>query len=779
MSDKLTRFIITINGIVQGVGFRPFVYNLARSCHICGWVNNSSDGVRIDAEGAEDCMASFIRRLKEDAPPLSTIDTFLVENAEPAGYTVFEIRASSTESADRFSNSPEAYISPDVSVCEDCLREMNDPTNRRYRYPFINCTNCGPRFTITKGIPYDRVNTTMSIFPMCEDCAKEYHDPSDRRFHAQPVACETCGPSLSLLDREGNPASQGDEIEKTMELLEAGRIIAIKGLGGYHLACDAKNVDGVRELRKRKHRDGKPFALMAKNMDIVRQYCFVGKKESEILQSVRKPIVLLGKKPGAVLPFEYLSPDNDKLGIMLPYTPLHFLLFSGNLELLVMTSGNRSGEPIYYKDSEAIKGLHGIADYFLTNNREIYIRTDDSVTIVFRDKESVIRRSRGYVPFPVDIAAAVQDFPGRIPSVLACGGELKNTFCLTKGSKAFISHHIGDLENMETLQSFETGIDHFEKIFSVAPEVIAFDKHPDYLSTKYADRLTGIPKIPVQHHHAHIASCMAENNITGKVIGVAFDGTGYGDDGTIWGGEFFVGDYSGFERQAHFEAVPLPGGEIGIREPWRMALSYLLQAYGEDGITHKLPFLDVIEPEKTSLIKQQLAKRINTPLTSSVGRLFDAVSALTGLCNVIEYEGQAAIRLEKAAGTGGNDLYAYAIIPNGPVYQISVRPMIRAIAEDVIGGREPYCIAGAFHRTMADITLAVCRLLKAKTGLNDVVLSGGVFQNRLLLGFTVDNLEKNGFCVFTHSKVPTNDGGISLGQAAIALRKTMEMRTEP
>ncbi len=771
MSNTLTGFIIKINGIVQGVGFRPFVYNLACSCHINGWVNNFSGGVYIEAEGTEEDMKTFLRRLKDEAPPLSFMDTFFVESREPAGYSCFEIRKSSSE------NACEAYISADISVCDNCLKEMNDPNNSRYRYPFINCTNCGPRFTITAGIPYDRANTTMSTFPMCEECAKEYRDPSDRRFHAQPVACSKCGPSLSLLDANGKQISQGSEIETTVELLIKGNIIAIKGLGGYHLACDAKNDRAIGELRKRKHRDRKPFALMAKNIEVVQKYCFVNDQESIILQSVKKPIVLLDRKLETELVIDLISPDNDKIGIMLPYTPLHHLLFDSELELLVMTSGNISSEPIYYRDNEAISGLYKIADYFLTNDRDIYIRTDDSVTSVFRDKECIIRRSRGYVPFPIDITAVVKTFgvsSGCIPSVLACGGELKNTFCITKGNKAFISHHIGDLENIETLVSYETGIEHFKTIFSITPEVIAFDKHPDYLSTKYADNLEGITKFSIQHHHAHIASCMVENNLTGKVIGVAFDGTGYGNDGHIWGGEFFVGDYSGFERQAHFEYVPLPCGEAGIKEPWRMALSYLIQIFGEASIPYNLPFLSGIAPEKTNIVLQQISKQINSPLTSSVGRLFDAVSALIGLCSVIEYEGQAAIRLEKYASAMGISLYPYEIITTGSINQISVKQMIAAIVQDVLNGRDISQISGTFHRTVSQITVDICRLLRDKFDISQVALSGGVFQNRMLLGLTIDNLEANGFCVYTNSKVPTNDGGISLGQVAIALRKYME-----
>lgn len=764
LPDEVTGFVIDITGIVQGVGFRPYVYNLAKSCRICGWVNNFPGGVHIEAEGAQDDLKCFLERLRKEAPPLAVIDKFCAKETGLAGYADFEIRESS------FQNAREAYISPDVSVCDDCLREMNDPNNRRYRYPFINCTNCGPRFTITTGIPYDRINTTMSTFGLCAQCAREYRDPSDRRFHAQPVACGKCGPSLALFDSNGNRISQNNEIEAAVKLLNDGKIVAIKGLGGYHLACDARNSKAVQLLRKRKNRDGKPFALMAKDMDVVFRYCDVLKAESEILKNVQKPIVLLNAKPGIDLSMDFISPDNNKLGVMLPYTPLHYLLFTDKLELLVMTSANRSGEPIYYKDDEAFSGLREIADYFLTHNREIYVRTDDSVTSVFRNKQFIIRRSRGYVPMPIDISAAISN-GGRVPSILACGSELKNTFCLTKGNKAFLSHHIGDLENLETLNAFESGIEHFKKIFSVFPQVVACDKHPDYLSTKYAQGLEGILCIPVQHHHAHIASCMAEHNLTGNVIGIAFDGTGYGDDGQIWGGEFFTGDYTGFERQAHFAYVPLPGGEAAIKEPWRMAVSYLYESSGKNTAFTNLPFLSGIGAAKTDILLQQIKKRIYTPLTSSVGRLFDAVSAILGLCNVIEYEGQAAIRLEKNACTENCRLYPYEILQKESGYEISIRHMISTIAGDVQKGRAVPLIAGSFHQTVAGIALDICRLLREKTGINDVALSGGVFQNHILQSLICDSLEDHGFCVYTHSKVPANDGGISLGQAVIALQQ--------
>lgn len=771
LSETRAARTVKINGIVQGVGFRPFVYNLACSCNIKGWVNNFSGGVYIVAEGTADDIESFLKRLRAEAPPLSIIDSFSAESSDLKGYTCFEIRKSSTE------RSPQAYISPDIAVCSDCLREMNDPKNRRYRYPFINCTNCGPRFTITKGIPYDRINTTMSTFPMCGECENEYLEPSDRRFHAQPVACDKCGPELMLLDADGELIAQGRETETAIELLKSGKIIAIKGLGGYHLACDAENTDAIRQLRSRKRRDGKPFALMGKNMDVIRDYCFVSEKEAKLLQSVMRPIVLLDRKPAIGPQSDLISPDNDKIGIMLPYTPLHHLLFESELKLLVMTSGNISNEPIFFKDDEAIRGLRKIADYYLTNNRDIFIRTDDSVLSVFRNKECLIRRSRGYVPLPIDISAVFNGFEKnkiRVPSILACGGELKNTFCITKGDKAFLSHHIGDLENIETMLSFEQGIEHFKNIFSISPEIAAFDMHPDYLSTKYAEELTGIIKFPIQHHKAHIASCMVENGITGKVIGLAFDGTGYGDDGKIWGGEFFVGDYSRFERRAHFEYVPLPGGDAAIKEPWRMALSYLYEIYGEAAIPFDLPFFKSVETEKLNIVLQQISKRINSPLTSSVGRLFDAVSAICGLSTVIEYEGQAAIRLEKHAKARNAGSYPYETVEKNEKYQISIRKMLEAIVYDVLSGRDISEISAAFHKTLSQISVDICKKLRSEYGINQVALSGGVFQNRLLLGLTIDGLEAQGFSVYTHSKVPTNDGGLSLGQTAIALRNYLE-----
>ncbi|MFZ5986072.1 MAG: carbamoyltransferase HypF, partial [Bacillota bacterium] len=656
-NEKTKRFIIDVKGIVQGVGFRPFIYNLARTHIIKGSVSNYPGGVRIEAEGIEDMLFSFIQKIKLEAPPLSYIEHLNYEEADLAGYKDFKIRESSHDSPH------ETLISPDIAVCEDCLGEMNNPDDRRYLYPFINCTNCGPRFTITTNIPYDRVNTTMQGFKMCRECEDEYSDPFNRRYHAQPTACSKCGPKIVLLDGEGNMVAKGQEFKKAHELFAAGKIIAVKGLGGYHLACDAKNSAAVMELRRRKIRDGKPFALMAKDMDTVYKYCYVNKKEQELLLSIKKPIVLLERKLECDLDVRSIASDSNRLGVMLPYTPLQYLLFDENIDLLIMTSGNKTGEPIFYKDDEALKGLRNIADYFLIGNRDIYLRTDDSVTSVLGDKEYIIRRSRGYVPFPVDISISLgmKDeawVHTKLPFVLGCGGELKNTFCITKDKRAFLSHHIGDLENIETLRSFDEGIEHFKRIFNVNPDIIAFDKHPEYLSSKYAREAGGLIKVPVQHHHAHIASCMVENRVSSKVIGIAFDGTGYGEDGHIWGGEFFVGDYSHFERAAHLEYVPLPGGEISIREPWRMALSFILKYLSEDMINNIDHFFSSIEPYKVEMVKHQIIKKINTPLTSSMGRLFDGVSSLLGLCNAIEYEGQAAIRLQQIADISTNHVYS-------------------------------------------------------------------------------------------------------------------------
>ncbi len=771
MSHKA--FHIYITGIVQGVGFRPFVYNLAQSLLLKGRVRNAGADVIIEVEGPQDSLDTFVQRIKSNPPPLSKIKSVNVKPIEFAGYSDFEIETSS-----RGGNS-KVYISPDVGVCKDCEREMFDAGDRRYLYPFINCTNCGPRFTIIKGVPYDRPLTTMARFEMCDSCAAEYKNPADRRYHAQPVSCYRCGPRLQLLDHRGETVGAEDIIEAAKRLIAAGDIIAVKGLGGYHLVCDAHNAEAVKRLRERKIRDDKPFALMVKSYKTALQYCQVNEEEKRLLESERKPIVLLQKREGVNLP-EEIAPGNPYLGIMLPYTPVHLLLFhSGTpdsadvpFSALVATSGNRSSEPIYYKDEEAIESLKDIADYFLTNDREIYIRTDDSVTRVAMGKEYIIRRARGYVPFPVTCEIFNK---GEIPAVLACGGELKNTFCLNKGNEFYISHHIGDLENAETLTSFEEGIEHFQKMFGIEYEAVAYDLHPEYLSTKYAADLDVKNKIAVQHHQAHIASCMADNDLEGDVIGVAFDGTGYGEDGNLWGGEFFTGSYKGFKRAAHLEYIPMPGGEKAIKEPWRMAASYLYSLPGPKlEMKELLDLLPEADEAGIKAVHMMMDKKINAPLTSSVGRLFDAVSALLGIRSRIRYEGQAAIELEYAAEKGSFEPYHCEINGNGGIFRICTGNVIKSIIEDRRSGVPISVISSKFHTTVAVMVEKICSLIRQDTGLGRVVLSGGVFQNITLLEQCVGALRNCGFEVYTHSRVPSNDGGISLGQAVMAAAKFMK-----
>lgn len=752
------RYEIKISGIVQGVGFRPFIYDLAKSLFLNGWVNNTGSDVIIDVEGNHQSLNIFINRIKNEAPPLSYIKNMEVQLKPFQGYSDFLIMESVK------SNEKTVYISPDVAICGECEKELLDSNNRRYLYPFINCTNCGPRFTIISGVPYDRVNTTMNKFQMCADCTGEYEDPKDRRHHAQPVSCYNCGPEAEVLDKNGKKIVTDDPVGFAGKKLLEGCIVAVKGLGGYHLACNAANENSVRELRHRKIRDDKPFALMVRDFETALKYCFINKAEKKLLESEKRPIVLMKRKENSGLPYE-IAPGNPFLGIMLPYTPIHLLLFSEirgghKLEALVMTSGNRSSEPIYYKDGEAVENLSGIADYFLSNNRDIYTRTDDSVTRIFRDKEYVIRRSRGYVPFPIT-CRVVKD----TPQILACGGELKSTFCLNKGDEFLMSHHIGDLENVETLISFEDGISHFKKILDFNPEIIAYDLHPEYLSTKYAKSMDLENKIAVQHHHAHIASCMAENDLSEDVIGVAFDGTGYGEDGNLWGGEFFTGKYEKFDRRGHLEYIQMPGGEAAIREPWRMAVSYLNKA---GIVSNSAQYLNKISVNKIDAVIQMIDKNVNSPLTSSVGRLFDAVSALIGLRSDINYEGQAAIELEYITDTEYWGEYQFSIEDSQEIFKVSVDETITGIICDIENGVPKDVISSKFHETVAGIIHAGCIKIRKESGLNKAVLSGGVFQNMILLEKSVSKLECSGFKVFVHSKVPANDGGIALGQAVIA-----------
>lgn len=755
---------ISVRGIVQGVGFRPFVYGVAVKYNLRGWVYNTSEDVRIEVEGDAEAIEQFELELRTKAPPLARIEDITVEYGPPAGYESFDIRHSEAQEGKY------QLISPDVATCKPCLDELLDPGDRRYRYPFTNCTNCGPRFTIIEDMPYDRPKTTMRSFQMCPQCQAEYDNPLDRRFHAQPNACPKCGPQVELLDNEGNLVTGLDPVAAAGQLLREGKIVAVKGLGGFLLACDATNDTVVRTLRQRKKRSSKPFAIMVATVEGAKEHCYVSPEEEDLLRAPQSPIVLMRWRADSSVSRE-VAPNLLFLGIMLPYTPLHHILLRDTGLPLVMTSGNLSEEPIARDNDEALRRLHGIADYFLVHNRDIYSRYDDSVAMVERGTSQLVRRARSYAPYPIHL-------PFDVGQVLGCGAEEKNTFCLTKDNYAFVSQHVGDMENMETLEHFDATISLYKRLFHIEPEVIAYDLHPDYLATEYARELagSGVKLVGVQHHHAHIASCMADNGLETPVIGVAFDGTGMGADGNIWGGEFLVVDYSSFRRVGHLEYLPLPGGAAAIKRPYRTALGYLLTLLGEDGLSHDLPVITDSDNTETEVIKRQLERRINSPLTSSMGRLFDAVSALLGIRGQIGYEGQAAVELEMAAHayygkeavSDTGESYPFHIVEDEGMSIVQLKDLLSAVIEDLRQGVPTARISAKFHSTVAQMTGEICRLIANETGIRQVALSGGVFQNRLLLRKTVSLLESSGFQVFTHRRVPCNDGGISLGQAVIA-----------
>ncbi len=748
---------IWVKGIVQGVGFRPFVYTLAIQHQLTGWVRNTSRGVEIEINGSDEAVKGFIEQLRTQAPPLARLDSVEVEAVIPNGYTTFEILESAPLPGEFIP------ISPDVAICADCQRELFDPQNRRFRHPFINCTNCGPRFTIITDIPYDRPKTSMAGFPMCPQCEAEYHNPLDRRFHAQPVACPNCGPSVWFENGGAVVANGETAIQLTRQYLREGKIVAIKGLGGFHLACDAFNTTAVAELRRRKRRSLKPFALMAFDLQTVQRHCLVNQAEQELLTSRQKPVVLLPPRPESLVSPE-VAPAQTRQGVMLAYTPLHLLLLepAPNFpELLVMTSANLSEEPIAYQDDEARQRLFGLADGFLMHNRPIHTRVDDSVQRVVNNQPYFLRRARGYAPDAIKL-------PFNMPPILATGAELKNTFCLTRQQYAFISHHIGDLENFETLRSFEEGIRHYERLFYIKPEMLVADLHPDYLSTRYAQQRASeqsLPLLQVQHHHAHLAACLADNQWNSKdpVIGLIFDGTGYGIDGVTWGGEVLLGGYAAaFERTHHLDYVPLPGGDTAVRNPGRIALAYLKHAGLEWGAD--LPPVTGYSSTELSLIQRQIDKHINSPLTSSMGRLFDAVSALLGICQHISYEGQAAIELEALADF--NEESSYPIELQSEI--INVRPLWECLVRDYRKGISTPLLAARFHNSIARLGLQMCENLRSQTGINHVALSGGVWQNIFLLRRTLSLLHAHNFIPLIHQQVPTNDGGIALGQAVIA-----------
>ncbi len=822
---------IRVRGIVQGVGFRPTVYRLAHMYRLAGWVENTPEGARILVCGQERELRGFLEDIAWKAPPAAVIEEIFVEEVPepvdllPDGEIDFHIRESS-HSGERL-----ALISPDLATCPDCRRELFDPFDRRYRYPFINCTNCGPRFTIICGIPYDRPRTTMAGFKMCPECEREYNDPMDRRYHAQPNACPACGPRLWLEDERGVMVG-GDPVSMAAKALREGKIVAVKGLGGFQLSCDARSDEAVSRLRERKRRYAKPLAVMVGSLEEVEQYCEVSEEERKLLSSPRAPIVLLPEKRDSSLSRE-VAPGLRSQGIFIPYTPLHHLLLAEAGIPLVMTSGNVSEEPIAKDNEEARKRLAGIADFFLMHDRDILVRYDDSVTSILRGKEYPLRRARGYAPYPVVLKER-----SRV-EVLAVGAEIKNTFCFLRGNHAFLSQHVGDLDNTETLRHFEEALEAVRRLFSLRPELVAHDLHPDYLSTQLAAEF-GLPCMAVQHHHAHIVSCLADGEETGEVIGISWDGTGYGTDGTIWGGEFLICNEVEFERAGHLYALPMPGGEACVRELDRMAFGVLWEVYGgeEDRVMDKYTILfedgtqirDRVEQERggyarggtyggcerregiypghgpevnagaslgnpvgrnssspglgldardaatrAATLAVQVKKGFNTPRTSSAGRLFDAVAALLGLRVNAFYEGQAACELEALASTAPSFL-------REPVYPVDLsiselpliwdtRPLMLAILEDMERGTEPAVVAARFHAALARGMVKMCRALREASGISRVALSGGVFQNRLLTPLAAELLEEEDFRCLLHHRVPCNDGGISLGQAVSAAKR--------
>lgn len=735
------RLHVRVSGLVQGVGFRPFVWRTATSLGLSGWVSNDAAGVVLEVEGARREVDALLAMLTAP-PPLAHVDEVRSEVVPTLGGSGFTVRASDDRGARL------ALISPDTSTCADCLDELADPADRRYGYPFINCTNCGPRYTIVRSVPYDRSRTTMSTFPMCTDCALEYADPADRRFHAEPVCCPACGPTLVLA------GGTGDAIAQSAVFLRGGKVLAVKGIGGFHLAVDACRESAVALLRARKHRELRPFAVMVRDVPAAVELADVGPQELALLTSAARPIVLLRARPSTRIA-PSVAPGSSAIGLMLPYTPLHALLVAAAGGPLVMTSGNLSDEPIAFEDDDAAERLSGVADAHLLHDRAIRTRVDDSVVRVVRGRVVPIRRSRGHVPNPLPLPIA-----SPVP-ILACGAALKSTFTVVRGSQAFVSQHIGDLADYRTQQSYLDGIEHLSALLDVTPTVLAHDLHPDYPSTRYAHDRADVRLVGVQHHHAHIASCLADNASASRVVGVAFDGLGLGTDGTAWGGEFLVADLEGFTRQAHLAPVAMPGGDAATRHPWRMAASYLDLAFAGD-----LPDLDVVRRHDTlwGQVLSVARAGVSSPLTSSAGRLFDGISAILGICDEASYEGQAAIELEQRADPDERGSYPVAVSDG----VVDVAGLVRDVAVDHFSGAPVPLIAARFHNALADVIATVCRRLREEFGLTTVALSGGVFQNALLLARALDRLEDGGFVVLTHREVPCNDGGISLGQAAVA-----------
>jgi hydrogenase maturation protein HypF len=752
LASEAVRVRARVHGTVQGVGFRPFVYRLAHEEGLAGYILNDEHGVLLEVEGESSAVERFMVRLEREPPPLAEIQTVSTEALAALGDEEFRIVGSVSGGL------PDAPVTADSATCEQCLAELFDQDDRRFRYPFINCTNCGPRFTIIKGVPYDRRLTTMAGFQMCGACRREYHDPGDRRFHAQPNACPACGPHVWLVERSGALLSErGTALAQAAAALRAGAIVAVKGLGGFHLACAAADEDAVAALRARKHREDKPFALMAADLDAARALVELTEREQALLTGRERPIVVARRHPEApVAPS--VAPRSNDLGVMLPYTPLHHLLVREAGQTLVMTSGNVCDEPIAYRDDDALRRLGHIAEAFLLHDRPIETRTDDSVVraTARRSTPLLIRRSRGYVPGSVQLP-----IPAERP-LLAVGAELKNTFCVAKGERAWVSHHVGDLENYETLESFTDGISHFERLFAVEPELIAHDLHPEYLSTKYALDRDGVEPVAIQHHHAHMAACLAEHGERGPAVGAIYDGTGYGTDGTIWGGELLVGDLESFERAGHLWPAVLPGGANAIREPWRMACAWLIAARCEFEPPR------AIDRRDWEAVSRLARSGVASPETTSIGRLFDAVAALCGLRLRVNYEGQAAAELEAACDPHERDFYPLPLVQTGGALVLDARETVRAVVQDLGGGAATGTIAARFHNALAAATTCACMRLAGQSGIGTVALGGGTFQNRRLLETVAADLQRAGLRVLVPERLPPNDGGVSFGQAAVA-----------
>ena len=749
---KRVRYLFT--GIVQGVGFRPFIYRLAERQGLAGFVQNRPDGVLVEVQGSSTAIDSFFSSVAKELPPLANITS--VESSEIAvtGDTEFKIIVSEKE------GQGDVHIAPDSAVCADCLKELFDPADRRFRYPFINCTNCGPRLTIINDIPYDRVHTSMACFPLCPKCRAEYENPANRRFHAEPNACPVCGPQLELRDAEGKIIPCEDPLEKAIEFITTGNVIAIKGLGGFHLCVNASSDEAVKKLRARKYREEKPLAIMVKDIEQARLIAELNDEEQLLLSSFQRPIVLLKKKKNALIS-NLVAPSVPNLGVMLPYAPLHYLVLENKFTALIMTSANQIDEPICISNREAVTRLKSIADYFLVHNRDILVRCDDSIAFVTAGKPQLMRRSRGYASRPLLLKES-------FPAVLALGPQLKATQCILKDNFAFLSPHIGDMETPQARDFFHESLALMKRITQSDPQIIACDYHPAYYSTQVAQELNAARIITVQHHHAHIVSCMAENKIDGDVIGLAMDGTGYGLDGNAWGGEFLIANSTQFQRFGHLQYFVLPGGQKAIHEPWRIGVSLLKQAYGKSwpDIASRLK----LAPDQTNfeLLDKIIKTRLNSPLSSGMGRLFDGVAAIMGLRCKVSFEGQAAMELEAKAKSAGQVLPFEILRNSDDSYILDVSAAIRAIVEDISSGKSMEEIASAFHATLAAAFASMSLEMRKETGINRVALSGGCFQNRLLLEGTMAELKKNGFDVYCHSQVPANDGGVSLGQAVIA-----------